>query len=32
LQTLAPGVATPIHSHPPPCEEINYVLAVRILL
>lgn len=26
LQSLAPGVSTPIHSHPAPCEEINYVL------
>ena len=28
IQTMAPGVATPIHSHPDTCEEINYVLQV----
>ena len=26
IQTIAPGQETPIHSHPPPCEEINYVI------
>jgi hypothetical protein len=29
LQSMAPGVATPVHSHPPGCEEINFVLEVR---
>ena len=28
MQSLAPRVATPIHSHPAPCEEVNFVLAV----
>ncbi len=28
MQTIAPGGATPIHSHPRPCEEVNFVLKV----
>lgn len=29
LQSLAPGTVTPIHSHPAPCEEVNYIMEGR---